>query len=54
MVDASPGANPNLKSTIPDHVLSVKTLSDAKRNTSYNTPSINDEFPDKMKVFNSP
>jgi hypothetical protein len=53
-VNTSPGANPNLNSTIPDHVLSVKSLSDAKRNTSYNTPSINDEFPNDMKVFNSP
>jgi hypothetical protein len=50
----SPGASPNLNNLIPDHVLSVKSLSDAKRNTSFNTPSINNDFPNEMRVFNSP
>ena len=54
----SPGASPNLMGPttpmIPDHVLSVKSLSDAKRNVSFNTPSITGDFPDEMRVFNSP
>ncbi len=53
----SPGASPNLNessSSIPDHVLSVKSLSDAKRNVLFNAPSINGEFPKEMRVFNSP
>jgi hypothetical protein len=56
----SPGARPNLNNLlrpatteIPDHVLSVKSLSDAKRNVSFNTPSINNDFPTEMEVFNS-
>ena len=32
---------------VPDHVLSVKSLSDAKRNQNFNTPSIGN-VPDKM------
>jgi hypothetical protein len=47
-----PDAKPNLKDGVPDHVLSVKVLSDFKRNQNFNTPSISEEIPQALESFN--
>jgi hypothetical protein len=64
-VAPEPGANLNLNDlnketeapphlTTPNYVLSVKVLSDAKRNNEFNATTISDKFPEPMKLFNSP
>jgi hypothetical protein len=47
-----PDAKPNLKDKVPDHVLSVKVLSDFKRNQNFNTPSISEGIPQALESFN--
>ena len=55
--DNEPVANPDLNkvvSAVPDHVLSVKVLSDAKRNQNLNAPSLSENIPPALKSFNLP
>ena len=49
----APEQTVNVDDEVPDHVLSIKVLSDKRRNQSMNTPSITD-IPLELETFNLP
>jgi hypothetical protein len=51
--DNEPFDHDDKSQEVPDHVLSVKVLSDTRRNKSMNTPTITD-IPLELKAFNLP
>jgi hypothetical protein len=51
--DDEPSDRQNENQEVPDHVLSIKVLSDKRRNKSMNTPTITD-IPLELETFNLP